>query len=549
MLRAIELENFKALGKSTRIELAPITLIYGENSAGKSTILQALSLLKQTLESRERARDTALLPKVEGGLVDLGSFRELLFDHDLSKSARIGIAVEPSADPREDDLYFRGRSALRFEPFQMDFTFGQSRATADVRLMGLGLAFEDNQFPSTEYKTRRLKSSELREFGRFFFRPGVSSRAQGRLGYAAECTEISSHEDHWHAIFKPWHSSRLEVVEMLRRDRRFIPTAEMRRQSQRTKPSPKDYDFPPQVDRALKFYSSEFTIQQFIERIRNPALKQLSLIDGFIPRIAATEIADLPELTLSSRFRPGSKLKQHLPVLDFAEKLARAGALVEKTLNAVFPLGPFRRPPERWYMFPGTSPIDVGYQGDHLPDLLLQSRVTKRANEWLEKLEIGYQLKPKRIGGAGSDLFAVRLEDTRRAKRVEVALSDVGFGISQILPFIVQCLASKQRIISIEQPEVHIHPRLQADLGNLIAETIKEEYGHQFLIETHSEHLVLRLQRLVREGKLRPIDLSIIFVSRGQDGSTVRRLHLDDSGDFLDEWPGGFFPERLNELR
>jgi predicted ATPase len=95
---------------------------------------------------------------------------------------------------------------------------------------------------------------------------------------------------------------------------------------------------------------------------------------------------------------------------------------------------------------------------------------------------------------------------------------------------------------------IHIHPRLQADLGNLLAEAIKKPRWNQFLIETHSEHLVLRLQKLVRQKTLTPEDVSILYVSRGSEGSQVQRLHLDGNGDFIDEWPGGFFPERLREL-
>jgi predicted ATPase len=132
---------------------------------------------------------------------------------------------------------------------------------------------------------------------------------------------------------------------------------------------------------------------------------------------------------------------------------------------------------------------------------------------------------------------------------VEVALSDVGFGISQILPFVVQSLAASDQIISIEQPEVHIHPRLQADLGDLLIEAIKEPRQNQFLIETHSEHLALRLQRRVREKKLSPDQISIVYVSRGPNGATVQPLRLDEEGDFIDDFPGGFFPERLRELR
>ena len=213
-------------------------------------------------------------------------------------------------------------------------------------------------------------------------------------------------------------------------------------------------------------------------------------------------------------------------------------------------MGPFRRPPERWYIFTGTSPQDVGYQGDLLPDLLFRdSSLVNRANKWLKQLEIGYKLDVKPVGTDSGDLFEVRLIDTRRKEHVDVALSDVGFGISQLLPFIVQSLVSEKQIISIEQPEVHVHPRLQADLGDLLAEAIQEPRQNQFIIETHSEHLILRLQRLVRKKQIRPEDVSVIYVSRGPEGASAERLRLDEDGDFIDDWPNGFFPERLRELR
>jgi predicted ATPase len=153
------------------------------------------------------------------------------------------------------------------------------------------------------------------------------------------------------------------------------------------------------------------------------------------------------------------------------------------------------------------------------------------------------------LGKKDGDLFEVRLIDTRRNHKVEVCLSDVGFGVSQILPLIVQSLSSTNRTITIEQPEVHIHPGLQADLGNLLAEAIKEPRKNQFIIETHSEHLILRLQRLVRVGRLNPNDISVIYARRGSEGSIIDHLMLDEDGNFIDDWPEGFFPERLNELR
>ncbi len=98
MLRAIQLENFKAFGQRAMIPLAPITLVFGENSAGKSSILQSLSLLKQTRESRDV--EAILLPRTENGVVDLGSFQELLFDHDLDRVLTIRLDVANSRRPR-----------------------------------------------------------------------------------------------------------------------------------------------------------------------------------------------------------------------------------------------------------------------------------------------------------------------------------------------------------------------------------------------------------------------------------------------------------------
>ena len=235
---------------------------------------------------------------------------------------------------------------------------------------------------------------------------------------------------------------------------------------------------------------------------------------------------------------------------DVAQLAMAAGHAFEQTLEAFFPMGPFRSPAERLYTFTGTSPQDVGYRGNLLPHLLFRrpERV-KETNEWLERLDMGYELEVELVETNSGDVFEVRLIDTRRKERVSVALPDVGFGISQLLPFVVQSLVSENQIISIEQPEVHVHPRLQADLGDLLAEAIKESSQNQFIVETHSEHLILRLQRLVYEGDIKPEDVSVIYISRGPEGAEAQRLHLDEEGDFIDEWPHGFFPERLRELR
>ena len=88
---------------------------------------------------------------------------------------------------------------------------------------------------------------------------------------------------------------------------------------------------------------------------------------------------------------------------------------------------------------------------------------------------------------------------------------------------------------------------MQAQLGSLLAESVKS-FGNRFIIETHSEHLLLRLQKLIRNGELSHEDIAVVYVDRGKNGSQCLELRIDSEGDFIDEWPNGFFDEGFNEM-
>ena len=144
-------------------------------------------------------------------------------------------------------------------------------------------------------------------------------------------------------------------------------------------------------------------------------------------------------------------------------------------------------------------------------------------------------------------------------KRSNTAVShrDVGIGISQVLPVLASAYAARNKIIAIEQPEIHLHPALQADLSDVFIRSALGEGKNRFLIETHSEHLLLRVMRRMREtsnGKLpegapkvTPNDVCVLFVQPKGTSSFVRHLELDEEGRLLDAWPGGFFEEGFRE--
>lgn len=168
-------------------------------------------------------------------------------------------------------------------------------------------------------------------------------------------------------------------------------------------------------------------------------------------------------------------------------------------------------------------------------------------NQVLEQLEIPHSFRPAfNFDESGVRVTDWILVDSRSG--ATVPLSEVGYGVSQLLPVVDSCVHAVQRIISIEEPELHLHPRLQARLANLFALSVLSR-GNQILIETHSEAILLRTRRLIRTGKLLPSEVAVLYVDNTPtDGASVRRLRLGEEGELLDPWPTGFFDDSLEDV-
>ncbi len=148
------------------------------------------------------------------------------------------------------------------------------------------------------------------------------------------------------------------------------------------------------------------------------------------------------------------------------------------------------------------------------------------------------------------------LMDRRRS--TVVTHRDVGIGVSQALPIVVNAFGFREQLLAIEQPEIHLHPGLQAELGDVFIESALGERRNTFILETHSEHLLLRVMRRMREtaegrpseGRqaVRPDDVMVLFVEPDGSRSIVREMPLNGRGELVKAWPGGFFEEGLREV-
>ncbi|HEX3070719.1 MAG TPA: DUF3696 domain-containing protein [Thermoanaerobaculia bacterium] len=232
----------------------------------------------------------------------------------------------------------------------------------------------------------------------------------------------------------------------------------------------------------------------------------------------------------------------------------------EKLFKNVFYLGPLREYPRRQYTWAGGNPSDMGRRGEKVVDALLASRelgrvipqgqgvkrltVEAQVGKWLKNLGLIHSFEVRPVA-ADSKLYEVVVQKTPSA--VPVLITDVGFGVSQILPVITLCYyAPRGSVLLFEQPEIHLHPAVQAGLADVFVHAVKHR-GVQIIIESHSEHLLRRLQRRIAEDEISSESAALYFCEMARGESKLVPLELDEFGS-IKNWPQDFFGDELGEV-
>jgi predicted ATPase len=215
-------------------------------------------------------------------------------------------------------------------------------------------------------------------------------------------------------------------------------------------------------------------------------------------------------------------------------------------------VAPLRQPVPRFGILGKSLTSDLGPGGENLLRVLRASddlsssgeRLAAEVSRWVaDDFEMLESLELVDVDDAGT-ILALLGDERNGFSRINLA--NMGEGLSQLLPIITRVLTTPENgSLLIEQPELHLHPAAQADLADLFISGA-ENGRKQCIVETHSEHLLLRLRRRIAEGVVDPAIVGVLYVERDGSESTVRSLDLDGAGQFED-WPKGFFDERYRE--
>lgn len=587
-LTALTLKNFKGIDeRGVRIDFAPITLLFGPNNAGKSTVIQALHLAREVLYNNNFDPD-----RVEGGgeSINLGGFKEFVHKHDLHRTVSIGLEID--LEGRDLPPFVR-LEAMKWQELQELFDeYGHVKhkdekcpywekleALSQSGLSGTSWGFAQEALNRVSSIRVELGLS----WGMATKRPFVSNYTIAIDGIALggiSCKESGPQ------LFEGIEFSRLLSSQEKDQCRQYIKV-NFQSDENNDEAGDGNVELPGLVELLSGIINFDATWEtlapgstcsdycQAEPEIINPELKGSALPLWDSP-------LDVSEIT-------ASKVCESF----LSSLLVGPGLLLRELLQKqLLYIGPLRAIPPRNFSPVKTVVHDRWANGMATWDMLATATndQLKAVNHRLNSpdfLTTGYTVARKRslpLDADGPLALALRrslLEDFdenslpllrafleqspeirillhNENTGVEVEPQDMGVGISQIIPTVVAAVFPKRdAIIAIEQPELHIHPAWQTALGDIFIQAVHKENPPVFLLETHSEHLLLRLLRRIRntykgiasEGiSLSHTDLAVHWIGTYDGRTEIYRLGLDEDGSFNTPWPEGFFDERGEEL-
>lgn len=462
----LSLENFQGISSKQTVQLGNFSLIFGENSAGKSSIARALLLLCQSINGSSPTKNESAkrFLNFSGSLIDLAGFRNVVHKHDDNLQVTLGLKIEVTENDfgltPTGSLISRDRKgateAVNFN--SLSFEVRESKNGLESLAITFDFMFQDIQQSLTLIFETRDKSSLV--LSNAYETSSMATRSL--LGLRAD-SDVSASD--FQAVNYSWKGSWPGIV--------------MPRPSSSSQDGFLDSSL---VALSRLLFTSKIFISRFLSKPSHiPSLREIE------PRVTLRSTAP----SKPSRFRRNENLKQ-AATSNYLHQLTGGRYEIEQTTH------------------------EMGESG------------------FLGEVEVKF-LRDKRLG-------------------VAVSFQDVGVGLSQVLPLLLEIDTQDREpgasFIIVEQPELHLHPRMQAELAELMY--TKAQESSQIIAETHSESMLLRVQRLLRKRKDEaPIQdsVSVIYATfDAEAGTKFHNLELRQDMDFLVDFPQSFSDLRLGEL-
>ncbi|NYH23837.1 AAA family ATPase [Paraburkholderia bryophila] len=546
-IRSLALKNFKCFSDEVRIELRPITLLFGVNSAGKSSVLQALQYMREILDRHNTNADRTL----QGGeVVDLGGFLNLVHGRDLQRTIEIEVGMQlgvtsiPELVPESFDEWQTSDEGV----WGVYNTLQSVRTKVESVSVRLSVAWNEQR------EQPIVQSYQVITNGVWCVH--IESSGDGR--------DVRMRLNRENPIFMAEAPDPdAELAELLD----FVDPLDLGGDSDPTSEPEVEGNATSSTSAGLRSVLPDIFLaveEAGMERPGDGLRGWLSGFRGALPQL--NRVLNIPA--------PGAKGAENVYIVrEFTAFLSwltvGPALLLRNELRELRYIGPLRRIPPRGFDVALTKSESAWSNGMAAWETLLTGSedLVERVSDWMQsadKLATGYAVtrEPVQEFNPAQPVPQPVGPVRKRTRLVDAAglahqPQDVGVGISQVLPVVVAAQDGNASVVCIEQPELHIHPAVQVGLGDLFIDgAMNQELS--FLIETHSEHLILRLLRRIREAaevtsetlgqQLTPELLGVYCLNKRNGVVWIDKVPVTSTGDFAKPWPQGFFDERGAEL-
>ena len=523
-LKNYTVSNFKSF-KNMNFDLNKINIILGPNNSGKSNILRWFLLLKQTFTS---SLESTL--SLNGNIVNLGSFKDITYKSNLQEiivknKIEINFKSEKTQKIYQKEFYYETNyffndednaiTLKQFEIKDLDNKNSIFKFSIDSDIVLLNNQTEE-KIRTNFFNIREVLITNLKELYVKINKTEQELREEGR----------EEEYDIFRSILPPQIILKKEIGNLENLDfdlsvnfRSFFPEIKIKIQDLRR-------------------------LRSIIRRFEPRYLRHIKLksLDGFIKNFSELNSSFI------KTYEKFTKLTNLiLNIRTFLKAIKRS---LIYYYNNSFYIGPIRESPKRYYPIIDEIARDVGFKGEYTPQLLkmIKEKIqyeefSDKINFWLKNFEMSTDVEIRKYKEI-PELISIICKEYYSG--VESNIKDMGIGTSQVLPIIIEgFLIEPNSVLIIEQPEIHLHPKAQSTLGDLLVEIAKE--NKTLIIETHSEHLIRRIQRKIAENEISNQDVFFYYINIGEDGSKLQKLELNEDG-YIKKVPDGFFPKDYEDV-